>query len=178
MDWGGCREVPGGKTELESAFTPNLDALAKHSALGLSSPAGPGIAVGSGPGHLALFGFDPIENEIGRGALEALGVDFELRPDDIAARGNFCTVDAAGILTDRRGGRLATPVALKLARILNTIQLDGVQIFVEPIKEHRFAFILRGNGLGTNVSETDPLKDGVAPLKAAGADEASQRTAE
>src|SRR5512140_2079463 len=93
---GGLAREPGGKTELETACTPNLDAMAAYASLGLTVPAGPGIAVGSGPGHLALFGYDPIRYEIGRGALEALGVDFELGPDDLAARGNFCTVDSSG----------------------------------------------------------------------------------
>jgi 2,3-bisphosphoglycerate-independent phosphoglycerate mutase len=160
---GGLPSEPGGKTELEAAHTPNLDALAARSALGLSSPAGPGIAVGSGPGHLAIFGFDPIEHEIGRGALEALGVDLDLGPNDIAARGNFCKVDENGILVDRRAGRLSTPQAIKLARILNTIKIEGVQIHIEPVKEHRFAFVMRGDDLSPDIEDTDPLKDGVAP---------------
>jgi len=175
---GGLPKEPGGLTELESADKPNMNALALHSALGLSSPAGPGIAVGSGPGHLAIFGYDPIENEIGRGALEALGVDFELGPDDVAARGNFCTVDENGILIDRRAGRIATPQAMQLAEILNKIRMDGVELFIRPVKEHRFAFVIRGEGLGAGVTKTDPLTDGVAPLAATGLDAPSQRTAE
>ena len=174
---GGLPVEHGGKTELEAAHTPNMDALAAHSALGLSSPAGPGIAVGSGPGHLALFGFDPIENEIGRGALEALGVDIDLHPDDVAARGNFCQVAADGTLIDRRAGRLATPQAIRLAHMLNQIHVDGVEIHVEPVKEHRFAFVMRGEGLGSKVSDTDPLKNGVRPHPAEGSDEPSRRTA-
>jgi len=175
---GGLPFEPGGKTELETAFTPHMDALAARSALGLSSPAGPGIAVGSGPGHLAIFGFDPVEYEIGRGALEALGVDLDLAPDDIAARGNFCKVDENGILVDRRAGRLSTPEAIKLAHILNTIKLDGVQTHIEPVKEHRFAFVIRGEGLGAEVTDTDPLKEGVAPNKSVAVDAASNKTAE
>ena len=155
---GGLPLEPGGGTELETARTPNMDALAARSALGFSSPAGPGIAVGSGPGHLAIFGFDPIEHEIGRGALEALGVDLNLGPDDVAARGNFCKVDKNGIVVDRRAGRLSTPEAIKLAHMLNTIQLDGVQLHIEPVKEHRFAFLMRGEGLGAAVTDIDPLK--------------------
>jgi 2,3-bisphosphoglycerate-independent phosphoglycerate mutase len=175
---GGLPKEPGGKTELESADKPNMNALALHSALGLSSPAGPGIAVGSGPGHLAIFGYDPIENEIGRGALEALGVDFELGPDDVAARGNFCTVDGNGILVDRRAGRIATAQAMRLAEILNNIRMDGVELSIRPVKEHRFAYVMHGEGLGAEVTKTDPLTDGVAPLAATGLDEPSQRTAE
>ena len=175
---GGLPIEPGGKTELEAAHTPNLDALAARSALGFSSPAGPGIAVGSGPGHLAIFGFDPIEHEIGRGALEALGVGIDLGPDDIAARGNFCKVDENGVLVDRRAGRLSTPEAIKLARMLNTIQIDGVQIHVEPVKEHRFAFVIRGKELGAALQDTDPLKDGVAPKAAAALDKPSEKTAD
>jgi len=161
---GGLPLEPGGKTELETACTPNLDALAAGSALGLSQPAGPGITVGSGPGHLAIFGYDPIEYEIGRGALEALGVDFELCPQDVAARGNFCTVDENGLLTDRRAGRLPTEESAKLVELLQTIKMDGAEFFVRPIKEHRFAFVIRARGLCDALSDTDPLKLGVADL--------------
>src|SRR5512136_178391 len=165
---GGLPLEPGGKTELESACTPNLDALAVQSALGLTIPVRPGITVGSGPGHLALFGYDPLEYEIGRGVLEALGVDFELGPDDIAARGNFCSIDSEGILTDRRAARLPTEASIRLIERLRTIKIEGIEIFIEPIKEHRFAFILRAPGLEADLSDTDPLKTGVAllPVKA------------
>lgn len=175
---GGLPLQPGGLTELETAKTPNLDHLASLSALGLTIPAAYGITPGSGPGHLGIFGYDPIEHEIGRGALEALGVDFDLQPDDIAARGNFCSLDENGVLLDRRAGRLATEEALKLAKILNAIKMDDVEFFVLPVKEHRFAFVIRGAGLGSNVSETDPQKNGVCPLLAAGLDQPSIRTAE
>jgi 2,3-bisphosphoglycerate-independent phosphoglycerate mutase len=160
---GGLPLEPGGKTELETAHTPNLDALAAQSALGLTVPVGPGITPGSGPGHLGIFGYDPIQYEIGRGALEALGVDFELGPDDVAARGNFCTVDAAGVLADRRAGRIPTDVGKDLAKLLRTIAIDGAEFFVEPVKEHRFAFVMRGPGLGDALTETDPRTTGVPP---------------
>jgi len=175
---GGLPREPGGTTELEAAYTPNMDALAARSALGFSSPAGPGIAVGSGPGHLAIFGFDPIEYEIGRGALEALGVDIDLQADDIAARGNFCKVDANGILIDRRAGRLATPEAFRLAKILNNIEIDGVRIHIEPIKEHRFALVMRGEDLAAKISDTDPLMEGVPPRQAVALDQASGKAAQ
>jgi 2,3-bisphosphoglycerate-independent phosphoglycerate mutase len=174
---GGLPREPGGKTELETANTPNLDALAAQSALGLTVPVGPGITPGSGPGHLAIFGYDPIQFEIGRGALEALGVDFDMGPADVAARGNFCTVDSTGILTDRRAGRLPTEDSRKLVELLRTIEIDGVEFFVEPVKEHRFALVLRGPGLGDALSETDPLKNGVAPFPVKALNEQSQKTA-
>ena len=161
---GGLAREPGGKTELETAQTPNLDALAAQSALGLTIPVAPGITPGSGPGHLGIFGYDPLQYQIGRGALEALGVDFELGANDIAARGNFCSVDAAGVLVDRRAGRLSTEESRDLAALLRTITMEGVEFFVEPIKEHRFAFIMRGPGLGEALTETDPQKVGVRPL--------------
>jgi len=174
---GGLPLEPGGQTELETAHTPNLDELAFQSALGLTVPVEPGITPGSGPGHLAIFGYDPIQYEIGRGVLEALGVDFELRPDDVAARGNFCTVDAAGLLTDRRAGRLPTEVSKELAKLLQTIRIEDVEFFVETVKEHRFAFVMRAEGLGDALTETDPQKIGVPalPLRAIQAD--SERTA-
>src|SRR5512137_2202066 len=127
---GGLPLEPGGKTELESACKPNLDALAQKSALGLTIPVAPGITPGSGPGHLGIFGYDPNQYEIGRGALEALGVDFELGPDDIAARGNFCSVDSTGRLTDRRAGRIGTDMNEALAKLLRTIRMDGVEFFI------------------------------------------------
>ncbi len=174
---GGLPREAGGKTELETASTPNLDALAELSALGLSSPAGPGIAVGSGPGHLAIFGFDPFEYEIGRGALEALGVDFDLEPNDVAARGNFCTVDANGILTDRRAGRIASADSEKLVDLLNTIKIDGAEVFVRVVKEHRLAFVIRSTDLGDYLSDTDPQKVGVAPSPVEALDQKARKTA-
>lgn len=174
---GGLPLEPGGKTELETARKPNLDALAAQSALGLTIPVAPGITPGSGPGHLGIFGYDPLKYEIGRGALEALGVDFELGPEDLAARGNFCTVDSAGILTDRRAGRLPTSQSQELAKGLREIRFDGVELFIEPIKEHRFAFIMRGPGLEDALSETDPQKTGVPPLPVCALQPGSERAA-
>ena len=174
---GGLAREPGGKTELETACKPNLDWLASQSALGLTVPIGPGITTGSGPGHLAIFGYDPIQYEIGRGALEALGVDFDLQPDDIAARGNFCTVDEKGILLDRRAGRLPTEQSSRLVDLLRTIRVEGMEIHIEVVKEHRFAVILRGTGLGSALTDTDPLKVGVAPMEVRGGDAASETTA-
>lgn len=175
---GGLPREPGGKTELESARTPNLDALAARSALGLAIPVGIGITAGSGPGHLAIFGYDPIEYEIGRGALEALGVDFELGPDDLAARGNFCSLDVNGFLTDRRAGRIPSELGRELAELLRTIRIDGVEFFIEPVKEHRFAFVMRAPGLGEKLSDTDPLKIGVAPLLVFAGGPESEKAAE
>src|SRR5512139_2321277 len=117
---GGLPLEPGGKTELETAHTPNLDLLAEKSALGLSVPLGPGITVESGPGHLALFGYDPLEYRIGRGVLEAVGIGFDLEPDDIAVRGNYCSVDTAGVVTDRRAGRIKNEISKELSSLLST----------------------------------------------------------
>ncbi len=161
---GGLPLEPGGKTELETARTPHLDALAAQSALGLTIPVRPGITPGSGPGHLGIFGYDPLQYEIGRGALEALGVDFELGPDDVAARGNFCSVNEAGLLTDRRAGRILTDASQEMVKRLQTICADGVEFFVETVKEHRFAFVMRGTGLGDALTDTDPHKTGAPVL--------------
>ena len=174
---GGLPLEAGGKTELETAHTPNLDALAAQSALGLTIPVGPGITPGSGPGHLGIFGYDPFQYEIGRGVLEALGVDFDLGPNDVAARGNFCSVDEAGLVTDRRAGRIPTDTNKELAKLLRTIRMDGVEFFIETIKEHRFAFVMRGPGLGEAVTETDPQKTGVPTLPVRALQTDSNKTA-
>ena len=144
---GGVPRQAGGPTELEFARTPNLDKLAAESMLGLSIPIGHGITPGSGPGHLALFGYDPVHYPIGRGVLESLGIGFELTPDDVAARGNFCTVDDAMVITDRRAGRIPTEKCVELVAKLRPINLPGVKIFVEPVQDYRFALIFRGKGL-------------------------------
>jgi 2,3-bisphosphoglycerate-independent phosphoglycerate mutase len=175
---GGLPQYPGGMTELETAYTPNLDCLAARSSCGLTIPVAAGITPGSGPGHLALFGYDPIRYEIGRGAMEALGVDFELCEDDVAARGNFCTVDASGRLLDRRAGRLPTETSCKLIELLRTIEIDGVELFIEPVKEHRFAFIMRAPGLGDALTDTDPMEHGDYPLPVAATHISSERTAQ
>src|SRR6266576_5710162 len=132
---GGLPRPETGRSELETASLPNLDALATEAACGLLRHVAPGITPGSGPGHLGLFGYDPLRFPVGRGVLEALGIDFELQGGDVAARGNFCTVDARGAITDRRAGRIATDVCVRLCERLRTIRLDGVQLLVEPVKE-------------------------------------------
>src|ERR671923_1319534 len=141
---GGLPLEPGGKTELESARTPNLDAFAREGVCGLSVPVLPGITPGSGPGHLGLFGYDPLEYRIGRGILEALGINFPVGPKDVAARGNFCTVDEAGLITDRRAGRPTTERCVEMCRKLQEVRIPGVEIFVEPVREHRFVAVFRG----------------------------------
>ncbi len=180
---GGLPREPGGKTELETANTPNLNALAGRSQLGLAVPVGPGITPGSGPAHLALFGYDPLTYDIGRGVLEALGIDFDLQPQDVAARGNFCTVDDAGLITDRRAGRIATEFNQQLVALLRAITLPGVQTFVETVKEYRFVLVLRPSPPGSqtlyaNIRDTDPQQLGVPPLMAQAEDQASESTAE
>lgn len=174
---GGLPLEPGGLTELETARTPHLDELARRGILGCSVPVLPGIAPGSGPGHLALFGYDPLKYVIGRGALEATGIGFELGPDDVAVRANFCTLDAAGRITDRRAGRISTEQSGPLAVRLRDVKVAGVEVFVEPVKEHRFVVVFRGAGLGDRVCDTDPQATGVPPLDPVAADAASQQTA-
>src|SRR5499433_4148437 len=122
---GGLPRPATGKSELETARLPNLHALAARSACGLIRHVGPGVTPGSGPGHLGLFGYDPLRYPVGRGVLEALGIEFDLRPGDVAARGNFCTVDAAGRITDRRAGRISTEVNIGLTERLRRIKLPG-----------------------------------------------------
>jgi len=175
---GGLPLEPGGKTELETAQTPHLDALVARGICGGLIPVKPGITPGSGPGHLSLFGYDPTQYKIGRGALEATGIGFELGPNDVAARCNFCTVDAQGNISDRRAGRIPTPESSALVERLRDIKVEGVELFVEPVKEHRFVVVFRAEGLAGNVEDTDPQRTGVAPLDPVARDEPSRRTAE
>lgn len=175
---GGLPLDPNGKTELETAHTPNLDAAAREGVCGLSVPVLPGITPGSGPGHLALFGYDPLEFVIGRGVLEALGINFPVGPKDVAIRGNFCTVDDQGRITDRRAGRPSTERCVAACRKLAEIKVPGAEVFVEPVREHRWVLVIRADGLGDKVNDTDPQQVGVPPLPAVGADPASARTAE
>jgi 2,3-bisphosphoglycerate-independent phosphoglycerate mutase len=175
---GGLPLKPGGKTELETARTPHLDELATRGVQGLSIPVKPGIAPGSGPGHLGLFGYDPLRYQIGRGALEATGIGFQLQAGDVAIRCNFCTIGADGKITDRRAGRISSEESAPLAISLRQIKIPGVEIFVEPVKEHRFVVVFRGEGLGGNVKDTDPQAVGVLPLDPIAVDPASQKTAQ
>jgi 2,3-bisphosphoglycerate-independent phosphoglycerate mutase len=163
---GGLPRIPGGPTELEAAKTRTLDRLAGEGSTGLITPILPGVAPGSGPAHLALFGYDPVETLVGRGVLAALGIGFDLRPGDVAARINFCTVDAEGNVVDRRAGRIDSPVGAPLADRLDAIELGGgVECFVRHVKQYRACVILRGPGLDGRIADTDPQATGV-PAKA------------
>lgn len=179
---GGLPQHPGGLTELETAKTPNLDKLVREGVCGGSIPVAPGIAPGSGPGHLGLFGYDPIQYVIGRGALEATGIGFKLEEGDVAIRANFCTLDAAGKISDRRAGRIASEESAPLAIKLREVKIPDVQIFVEPVKEHRFVIVLRGTGanqgkLGDFVHDTDPQITGAPPLDPVAGNPESEATA-
>jgi 2,3-bisphosphoglycerate-independent phosphoglycerate mutase len=175
---GGLSLKPHGKTELQTAHTPCLDELAKEGICGLHQPVGPGITPGSGPSHLALFGYDPIKYQIGRGVLSALGVDFELQPQDVAARGNFCTVDEEGLVSDRRAGRISTERNKQLCEGLSRIQIPDVDVFVQTVKEHRFLFVLRGEGLSADISDTDPQQTGKRPQKPRPLSEQARKTSD
>ncbi len=160
---GGLPHPQTGKTELETARTPNFDRLAAEGLCGLIDPVGPGITPGSAPGHLALFGYDPVRFIIGRGALEAIGIGFELEPGDVAVRGNFCTVDEKGLVTDRRAGRIPTEKSIELCHLLDGKVIDGVKLFVFPVREHRLVIVFRGDALNPDIGDTDPQRTGVAP---------------
>ncbi len=154
-----------GHTELEAANTPNLDALAASSDLGLSRPVAAGVSPGSGPGHLGLFGYDPIRFLVGRGVLSALGVGHDLGKNDLAARINFATLDDSGKISDRRAGRIATPDASKLVDLLNdNLDLDGAEVTLLHEKEHRAVAVFQGEGLSDALSDTDPQRTGLEPL--------------
>ena len=175
---GGLPHPDTRKSELETAHIPNLDALAQRSACGLTTPVEVGVAPGSGPGHLALFGYNPLKYLIGRGALEALGIGAELLPGDVAARGNFCTVDDDGLLTDRRAGRIRTELSAPLCQRLDSIEIPGVQVDVMPVQDYRFVLRLRGEGLSEAVEETDPQREGLPPRPARALEPGAERTAE
>ncbi len=173
---GGLPQPQGGPTELEAAKTPFLDKLAAEGICGLHQPIGPGITPGSGPSHLAVFGYDPVRYQIGRGVLSALGIDFDLHGQDVAARGNFCTIDERGIVTDRRAGRIRTETNRQLCDKLRQIDIPDVKIFVETVKEHRFLLVLRAEGLSGELRDTDPQETGRKPLDPASDSPQAQKT--
>lgn len=177
---GGLASGIGGLTELETAQTPNLDALARTGMVGLMHPIVMGITPGSGPGHLGLFGYDPVKFLIGRGVLEAVGIGEKLTDKDVAARGNFCTVDENGVITDRRAGRISTQECARMVDIIRDISLPGIEVIVKPVRDYRFALILRGEGLSSALNETDPQQVGLKPLEVMPLDQSKEakKTAE
>lgn len=175
---GGFSDADGG-SELERAVTPNLDTLAREGSCGRAEIVGPGITPGSGPGHLALFGYDPTEFALGRGALSAAGLDVELRAGDVAARGNLCSLNPDGSIKDRRAGRIASEKALPLVeRLQREIDLPGVEVILRHEREHRVLVMLRGDELDPRIGDTDPQRTGVPPLAFTATDPAALRTAE
>ncbi|MDP2919480.1 MAG: 2,3-bisphosphoglycerate-independent phosphoglycerate mutase [Dehalococcoidia bacterium] len=159
---GGLPDPKTGKTELETANLPNLDRLARQGVCGLSVPVGPGITPGSAPGHTALFGYDPLTLNIGRGVLEAVGIDFPIEKEDVLVRGNFCTIDKDGNITDRRAGRISTELNAGLCPLLETT-IQGVRVLTAPVREYRFVIAFRGTELSPEVTESDPQVTGVPP---------------
>ncbi|MBL6965446.1 MAG: 2,3-bisphosphoglycerate-independent phosphoglycerate mutase [Anaerolineales bacterium] len=174
---GGLPIEAGGPTELEAAATPNMDRLATEGTLGQITPIRPGITPGSGPAHLALFGYDPLHYEVGRGALEANGVGLDVNPGDIAVRGNFCTLDPNGLISDRRAGRISSEEAMPAIERLQSIQLPGIELEVRQVKEYRFAVVMRGEGLHPQLNDTDPQVTGKAPLPIRALEPSAQRAA-
>ncbi|MBN1255755.1 MAG: 2,3-bisphosphoglycerate-independent phosphoglycerate mutase [Deltaproteobacteria bacterium] len=164
MDGVGGLRVDG-KTELEAAHTPHLDELAARSICGVADPVSPGITPGSGPGHLGMFGYDPLLYEIGRGVLEALGIGMELGKSDVVARGNFATMDQKGIIVDRRAGRIPTEKNMELCALLQKEiqEIEGVQVEVRHGKEHRFVLRFMKAGLDGRIEDTDPQREGHPP---------------
>jgi len=174
---GGLPVAPGGPTELEAAKTPYMDHLAAEGALGQIIPIRPGITPGSGPAHLALFGYDPLKYDVGRGVLSASGVGIHIKPGDIAARGNFCTLDNEGKITDRRAGRIPNEEAAPLVKKLQAIKVPGVETEIKHVKEYRFTVVMRGKGLDDNIADTDPQQIGVPSLPVTATQPAAKKTA-
>ncbi|NLG11519.1 MAG: phosphoglycerate mutase, partial [Elusimicrobia bacterium] len=177
---GGLPHQKTGKTELETATTPFLDEIASKSSCGLSIPVLNGITPGSGPGHIALFGYDPIETQVGRGVLECLGIGASLEKDDIAIRGNFATVSTDRIVIDRRAGRIATEENQRIVSLISEKikEIKGVKLSIHTVKEHRCAIILKGKELSPSVSENDPQKEGLPLRPIQSLDNASEKTAD
>jgi 2,3-bisphosphoglycerate-independent phosphoglycerate mutase len=161
---GGLPQKVGGKTELESASTPNFDRLAERSECGLQSPLGIGITPGSAPGHLSLFGYNPFDYAIGRGVVAAMGIAFPMKEGDVAVRMNFASKDDQGNITDRRAGRIPTEKCAELCKKLKDVSIDGIEVFVKPVKDYRAVVIFRGEGLSDHVQDTDPQATGVKSL--------------
>ena len=174
---GGLPVQPGGLTSLEAAATPHMDRLAAEGSLGRTVPIRPGVTPGSGPAHLALFGYEPLKYLVGRGVMEALGVGMRVAPGDVAARGNFCTLDAQGHISDRRAGRIPSEEAKPIVESLQAIRLEGAKAEVRHVKEYRFALVLRGAGLKGEIEDTDPQITGAAPLPAAARNSGSKKAA-
>lgn len=174
---GGLPHKETGLTELETARTPNLDKLASQSSCGQMHPIMPGVTAGSGPAHLSLFGYDPLEHNIGRGVLSALGLNLDLGKDDVACRINFATM-RDGKIIDRRAGRIPTEECVRLCKKLSSIEMEGVEIIAAPEMQHRAAIVFRGTGLSGRITDSDPQKEGLAPLKMEALDEASTKMAQ
>jgi len=174
---GGLPKEPDGLTELETAITPNLDKIAKEGICGLQIPVRSAITPGSGPGHLGIFGFDPVKYKVGRGVLAAMGTGFDLRPDDVALRGNFCTLDENGNVADRRAGRIPTEKNEELCKLLSEkINIPDVEVFIKPVKEYRVLIVFRANGIGGNLIDTDPQEIGKKPFEPKATDPDSENT--
>ncbi|MCZ6531267.1 MAG: 2,3-bisphosphoglycerate-independent phosphoglycerate mutase [Chloroflexi bacterium] len=175
---GGLPMQTGGATALEAAATPNLDRLAQEGTTGQTIPILHGVAPGSGPAHLSLFGYDPLKYDVGRGVLEATGIGLQVAPGDVAARGNFCTLDGDGLITDRRAGRLPSEAAAPLVEQLDSIKIPGYTFEIRQVREYRFALVARGEGLEPGLSDTDPQRVGQAPLQVVPETPQSQASAE
>jgi 2,3-bisphosphoglycerate-independent phosphoglycerate mutase len=175
---GGFADAEHG-TELEEAATPNLDQLATEGCTGLVEPVGPGITPGSGPGHLGLFGYDPEQFELGRGALSAAGLDFELEAGDVAARGNLASLGGDGTISDRRAGRIPDPEAQAVIETLQqSVRVPGVEVFFRHEREHRLLVVLRGDGLDPRLTDSDPQHVGVPPATVEALDRDAKHTAD
>ena len=174
---GGLPLSDNGNTELETASTPHMDALASRSLCGMIDPISPGITPGSGPAHLSLFGYNPLQFKVGRGILAALGIGFPLQESDVAARLNFAKMNQDGLIIDRRAGRLPSQKGIELCQELDKIELSEVEVFVRPVKEYRAILVLRGDGLSGELTDSDPQQINRHPLPVKGQNKKAENTA-